>query len=68
MGTRYKAYLLRLRRDEGQHEWRASLEDAHTGKLLRFTNQNEMLRYLLQDLSHTSGGSSRVVKEEDLFE
>ena len=51
MSTEYKAYLLRLRRDERECMWRATLENAHTGELLRFATQNEMLRYLLQSLT-----------------
>ena len=51
MSTRYKAFLLRLRRDEGQPYWQATLENAHTGERLRFANHNEMLRYLLHDLT-----------------
>jgi len=54
MSTQYKAFLLRLRRDEGQPYWRATLENAHTGEMLRFADQNEMLRYLLHNLTEPS--------------
>jgi len=40
-----------LQRSQGQTHWRATLENAHTGELLRFANQNEMLRYLMQVLA-----------------
>ncbi|MCA9998488.1 MAG: hypothetical protein KDE09_09400 [Anaerolineales bacterium] len=46
----YKAFLLRLQRDEGHPNWRATIENAQTGETLRFANQNQMLRYLLNDL------------------
>ena len=51
MPTQHRAYLLRLRRDEGQIYWRATLEDAHTGEQQRFATQIELLRYLLQELA-----------------
>ena len=50
----YKAFLLRLQRDEGHSQWRATIENAQTGERLRFANQNQMLRYLLNDLTETS--------------
>lgn len=55
MSTQYKAFLLRLRRDEGQPHWRVTIENAYTGELIRFANQNEMLRYLLQNLAEPPG-------------
>ena len=54
MSTQYKAFLLRLHRDEGQSYWQATLENAHTGERIRFANHNEMLRYLLHDLTEPS--------------
>jgi len=51
MRAQYQAYLLRLRRSQGQTYWRATLENAHTGELLRFANEREMLRYLMQILT-----------------
>ena len=47
----YMAYLLRLWREKQDGSWRATLENAHTGELLRFANQNDMLRYLMQVLA-----------------
>ena len=54
MSTQYKAFLLRLRRDKGQLYWQATIENAHTGELIRFANHNEMLRYLLRNLTEPS--------------
>ena len=55
MGTQqYKAFLLRLQRDEDHPQWRATIENAQTGERLRFADQNQMLRYLLNDLSDTA--------------
>lgn len=60
MSTQYKAFLLRLRRDEGQPYWRATLENAYTGELIRFANQNEMLRYLLQNLAEPADHAKQL--------
>ena len=55
----YQAYLLRLQRGENQTHWRVTLENAHTGELLRFANEREMLRYLIQILTTPSTDSGR---------
>ena len=65
MSTEYKAYLLRLRRDEREYVWRATLEDAHTGELLRFATQNEMLRYLLQKLAEPTSRLGQPPKPDN---
>ena len=64
MSTQYKAFLLRLRRDTDQPHWRATLENAYTGELIRFANQNEMLRYLLQNLVVPSSDSGQQNAQE----
>jgi hypothetical protein len=51
MRTYYQAYLLRLSRSQEQTDWRATLENAHTGECLHFPNEREMLRYLLKVLT-----------------
>jgi len=51
MSTQYKAFLLRLRRDEDQPNWQVTLENAYMEELLQFANQNEMLRNLLHNLT-----------------
>ncbi len=52
MGTQlYKAFLIRLQRDDDHPHWRATIENVHTGERLRFADQNQMLRYLLNDLA-----------------
>lgn len=51
MATKQRAFLLRLQRSEGSNSWRASLQDAYTGEVVRFGNEREMLRYLLRILS-----------------
>jgi hypothetical protein len=60
MSTQYKAFLLRLRREEGQSHWRVTMENAYTGELIRFANQNEMLRYLLQKLAEPSNPREQI--------
>ncbi len=47
----YKSFLVRLQRDEGHPLWRATLENAQTGERLRFADQMQMLRYLLNELA-----------------
>jgi len=68
MRTRYKAYLLRLRRGEGQPHWWATLEDAHTGELLHFAHHTELLRYLLQQLTDRPSRSEPPPHSEDARE
>lgn len=51
MRTYYKAYLLRLQRIPGQPHWRATLENAHSAELIRFANERELFRYLIQVLT-----------------
>lgn len=50
MKSQYQAYLLRLQRNEGQMHWRVTMENAHTGELLRFATERELLRYLMKVL------------------
>jgi len=44
----YLAYLLRLWqvRDKGQIDWRASVENAHTGERLGFAHFDELIAFL----------------------
>jgi hypothetical protein len=51
MGGEYLAFLLRLQRSQGQTEWRASMQNAKTGEILRFATERELLHYLIQILS-----------------
>ena len=46
-----EVYLLRLQRKQGSDHWQATLQNVHTGALLRFANEREMLRYLLKSLA-----------------
>ena len=50
MGGEYLAFLLRLQRGQGQTQWRASMQNAQTGEILRFATERELLRYLMQVL------------------
>lgn len=50
MGGEYLAFLLRLQRGQGQTQWRASMQNAQTGEILRFATERELLRYLIQVL------------------
>lgn len=47
MSENYLAYLLRLQRRSAVPNWYATLENAHTGELLTFRSEQELLVYLL---------------------
>ena len=51
MGGDYQAFLLRLQRGQGQAQWRATLQNAQTGEILRFATERELLRYLMEILT-----------------
>lgn len=51
MRTKYQAYLLRLQRSQDSDCWRATLQNAYTGEVLRFANERDMVRYLLRALT-----------------
>ena len=48
MKSQYQAYLLRLHRSQNQTHWRVIMENAHTGELLRFATERELLRHLMK--------------------
>ena len=50
MNSEYQAFLLRLHRSQGQIHWRVTMENAHTGEVLHFATERELLRYLLEVL------------------
>ena len=62
---KYKAFLLRLQKDEGHSQWRATIENAQTGEQLRFANQNQMLRYLFNDLAEEPQTTHQLKKPKD---
>ncbi|MCI0394917.1 MAG: hypothetical protein L0332_24785 [Chloroflexi bacterium] len=47
----YRAYLLRLQRGQGQLHWRVTLQNAHTGEVLKFATERALLNHLLDVLS-----------------
>jgi len=51
MSGEYLAFLLRLQRGQGQTQWRATIQNAQTGEILRFATERELLRYLLNILT-----------------
>jgi hypothetical protein len=57
MGGEYLAYLLRLQRGQGQTNWRATMQNAQTGEVIRFVSERDLLRYLIQVLSITPSNS-----------
>ena len=48
--TNYRSYLLRLWKKEqsGISDWRASLEDSHTGERFGFANLEQLFAFLLE--------------------
>ena len=65
MSTEYQAYLLRLQRSQGSDYWRATLQNAYTGEVVRFANEREMLRYLLEVLAIQPASSDRQTDAGD---
>lgn len=51
--TEYKAFLIRLKRRNGRLHWRATLENVHTGEVLHFATERDLLLYMLQTLDHS---------------
>jgi hypothetical protein len=51
MNDNYLAYMLRLKRSEGQANWRATLENAHSGSVHHFACEEELLLYLMDRLA-----------------
>lgn len=69
MKKSYQAYLIRLQRSAGSAQWRASLQNAQTGEVVRFGSEREMFRYLWQALTSAplageppSGASGKEAK------
>jgi hypothetical protein len=54
----YVAYLLRLWREKGggTTQWRASLQDPHSGERVGFADLEELFDYLRQETRHQSKG------------
>lgn len=48
MNNHYLAYLLRLQRCNKTDHWRVTLENAHTGEVLRFATEQELMSFLWQ--------------------
>jgi hypothetical protein len=68
MGGEYLAFLLRLQRGQGQTQWRATMQNAQTGEILRFATERELLRYLMQVLTimpSNSDTQGKVIQNPD---
>ncbi len=52
--------MLRLQRSDTADPWRATLENAHTGEVMRFSNETKLLQHLFLKLSQQS--SNRRLK------
>jgi hypothetical protein len=55
----YRSYLLRLWREEIDHEaiWRSSLESAQTGERFYFASIRDLILFLLQQTSSSEAAS-----------
>lgn len=53
MDNNYQAFLLRLQRFHNANHWRATLENAHTGEIINFANEKELLLHLHKILKDT---------------
>ncbi|MCA9933039.1 MAG: hypothetical protein H6662_05895 [Ardenticatenaceae bacterium] len=47
----YRAFLLRLWRDDTDMPWRASLENPHTGERQHFAKPEYLMAFLIQQMS-----------------
>ncbi len=58
MSNQYQAYLLRMQRSQHAQHWRVTLENAHTGEVLRFVDEMALMRHLLRmfEPSHSNSG------------
>ena len=48
MNKYYQAYLVRFRHSQSSDHWRVTLENAHTGEVLRFATEEALMRHLWQ--------------------
>jgi hypothetical protein len=62
----YRAYMLRMWSVEqsGQAEWRASLEDPHTGERLGFSNVEALMVYLCELTGSSQNEEDRLRDNE----
>ena len=54
MTSDYKSYLIRLQRENGQKQWRATLIDALSGEKQHFASDRALLIHLMQTLARKS--------------
>jgi hypothetical protein len=64
MNDNYLAYMLRLKRSEGQANWTATLENAHSGSVHHFACEEELLLYLLDRLAGSPSASEEDVHQD----
>ena len=57
MEETYQAYLLRLQRAQSNGRWRSTLENVHTGEVLHFATEREMITHLLGSLAQSIDSS-----------
>jgi hypothetical protein len=62
----YAAYLLRLWRETGREtaQWRASLQNPHTGERVGFASLGELFAFLEEETGSSSPGSAGSATEE----
>jgi hypothetical protein len=62
MNDNYLAYMLRLKRSDRQRNWRATLENAHSGTVRHFASEEELLLYLMDRLAESPPASDQDVR------
>lgn len=65
MDANYRAYLLRFQREGTQPNWRATLENAHTGETLQFSSEKKLLLYLIRTLRENNA-QNEVIPQPDM--
>ncbi len=61
----YRSYLLRLwcTDQSGECEWRASLEDSHTGEQVAFANLEQLFVFLMEQSTHSPKRDENPTKQ-----
>jgi len=55
----YRAYMLRLWRDDGASPWRAQLEDASSSRRYNFTDVGQLVDFLLSEMAQNGNDEDR---------
>lgn len=56
----YYAYLLRFWRKDGRDAWYATLQNPHSGELLKFANLEQLWEFIQQQTQPISGTQQKI--------